>query len=186
MISEDYKNQLANLHKNPVFGDMKDIPQEVKLLIEKHNITSILDFGCGKGLLVEALKKQYPHILVYGYDPSNLETSSLPKNVDMIISFDVLEHVEPNYIDDTLSNLKIMCNKVMHHVIACHPAKRILQDGRNAHLIIEPPNWWRQKLSNNINWQFSFEDTISYVSNPKKGSPINVIKYKVTLTNGNT
>ncbi len=60
MISEEYQKQLVTLHKSSVFGDMKTIPQDVKLLIEKYNTSSILDFGCGKGLLVESLKKNFP------------------------------------------------------------------------------------------------------------------------------
>ncbi len=186
MISEDYKNQLVKLHKSSVFGDMKTIPSDVRLLIEKYNVSSILDFGCGKGLLVESLKKEFPNIKVYGYDPSDTDKNVLPENVDMIISFDVLEHIEPNFINETLINLKTICNKVMHHVIACHPAKRILEDGRNAHLIVESPEWWKVKILETINWNFSFEDIISYVSNPKKGNPISVVKYKVTLINGIT
>ncbi len=186
MISEDYKNQLVKLHKSSVFGDMKTIPPDVRSLIEKYNVSSILDFGCGKGLLVESLKKEFPHIKVYGYDPSDTDKNTLPENVDMIISFDVLEHIEPHFINDTLINLKTICNKVMHHVIACHPAKRILEDGRNAHLIVESPEWWKVKILETINWDFSFEDIISYVSNPKKGNPISVVKYKVTLINGIT
>jgi hypothetical protein len=186
MISEEYQKQLVTLHKNSVFGDMKTIPQDVKLLIEKYNISSILDFGCGKGLLVNSLKKEFPEITVYGYDPSDPDKNTLPKKVDMILSFDVLEHIEPQFINETLISLKTICDKVMHHVIACHPAKRVLSDGRNAHLIVEPPEWWKLKILETINWNFSFEDTISYVSNPKKGNPIDVVKYKVTLINGNT
>jgi DNA polymerase elongation subunit (family B) len=39
MISEEYQKQLVTLHKSSVFGDMKTIPQDVKLLIEKYNIS---------------------------------------------------------------------------------------------------------------------------------------------------
>jgi hypothetical protein len=100
------------------------------------------------------------------------------------MSFDVLEHVEPTFINDTLSDLKNRCNKIMHHVIACHPAKRVLNDGRNAHLIIENPDWWKIKISEQIGWSILDENVISYTSNPKKGKPIEVVKYLLTLKNG--
>ena len=35
--------------------------------------------------------------------------------------------------------------------IACYPAKKQLPDGRNAHLIVEKPEWWREQLLANMN-----------------------------------
>ena len=35
-------------------------------------------------------------------------------------------------------------------IIACYPAKKILPDGRNAHLIVENPTWWLDKISNTM------------------------------------
>jgi len=32
--------------------------------------------------------------------------------------------------------------------IACYHAKKHLPDGRNAHLIVESPEWWRDKIVN--------------------------------------
>jgi hypothetical protein len=32
-------------------------------------------------------------------------------------------------------------------VISLVPAKKTLPDGRNAHLILQTPDWWRDKLS---------------------------------------
>lgn len=186
MISEDYQKQLVTLHKSPVFGNKKEIPVEIISLIDQHNITSILDFGCGKGLLIESIKEQYPNITVYGFDPASDTNNILPETVDMIISFDVLEHIEPNFLNDTLRDLKNRCKVVMHHLIACHPAKRLLSDGRNAHLIIEKPEWWKQKILDNIGWDIVNENVISYTATPKKGNPIEVVKYVITLKNGNT
>lgn len=184
MISEEYQKQLVDLHKNPVFGNKKEIPVEITNLIDQYNILSILDFGCGKGLLIDSIKQQYPNIEVYGFDPASAVNNTLPEKVDMIISFDVLEHVEPNFINNTLFDLKSRCNKIMHHVIACHPAKRLLDDGRNAHLIIEKPDWWKVKISEHIGWNILDEKVTSYTAKPKKGNPIEVIKYSLTLKNG--
>lgn len=182
MISEEYQKQLVELHKSPVFGNKKEIPIDIIRLIEEYKITSILDFGCGKGLLIGSIKTAYPDMLVHGYDPTN--NRPLPDSVDMIMSFDVLEHVEPEFINMTLVDLKNRCNKIMHHLIACHPAKRALDDGRNAHLIIETPDWWKNKISEHIGWNIINENIVSYTSNPKKGNPIEVVKYSVTLKNG--
>ena len=39
-----------------------------------------------------------------------------------------------------------LTKKVAFLVIACRPANRHLDDGRNAHLIVEPPDWWLKKI----------------------------------------
>jgi hypothetical protein len=36
-------------------------------------------------------------------------------------------------------------------IIACYPAKKLLPDGRNAHLIIESPIWWLDKIKDVFN-----------------------------------
>jgi 2-polyprenyl-3-methyl-5-hydroxy-6-metoxy-1,4-benzoquinol methylase len=70
----------------------------IKLLkalgIQKEN--SILDFGCGKGLFVQALK-QAGYNNAYGYDffiPEYSDQAILQKKFDVVVSYDVIEHVE--------------------------------------------------------------------------------------------
>lgn len=181
-ISKEYQEELKKLHKTKLsFGKSSSIPAAVIKCIEKYSVTSILDFGCGKGFVTAALKEKYPNIKVYGYDPGQEEFDAFPKNVDMIFSQDVLEHIEPEQIDIALNDLAFRCNKVMYHLIACHPAKKTLSDGRNAHLIIESPDWWKQKLSSVLNWKMYDEFVTDTMTTVKKGPPIRVVKYGVTL-----
>jgi trans-aconitate methyltransferase len=187
MLTPEYQEQLKNLHNSSkAFGNKAVIPEDIALLIEKYQVGSILDFGCGKGHMVLALKEKYPNIIVYGFDPGMESFDDLPKNVDMIFSFDVLEHIEPELLDQTLVDLAQRTNKVMYHLIACHPAKKSLSDGRNAHLIVETPEWWKQKLQTVLNWKMYNDNTIVYTStkgNPStpQGVSFEVIKYLVTL-----
>jgi SAM-dependent methyltransferase len=178
--SNSYKEMLKELHESKAFGNKSSIPQEVIDCIEKYQITSILDFGCGKGNFLSTLKDRYPNIEVFGFDPGNDIFSTLPDKVDMIYSSDVLEHIEPDYLIETLADLKTRCSKIMYHLIACHPAKRIMNDGRNAHLIIENPDWWRSKLQS-VEYQIISEKITQYQATPKKGPPIDVIKYIVVV-----
>lgn len=181
IVSENYREQLLSLHQSSVFGNLKDIPPEIKKIIENNNIQSILDFGCGKGFLVETLKTEFPLITTYGFDPTHKIYNSLPEsNVDLIMSFDVLEHIEPENLDNVLVMLHNKCNKVMYHLIACHPAKRNLPDGRNAHLIVESPEWWREKFKFS-GWKIIDEQTKHYIATPKKGKAIDVTKYFITV-----
>jgi hypothetical protein len=106
--------------------------------------------------------------------------STLPDKVDMIYSSDVLEHIESEHLTETLVDLKTRCSKVMYHLIACHPAKRGTSDGRNAHLIIENPDWWRLKFQS-VDYQILSEKITQYQATPKKGPTIDVIKYIITV-----
>lgn len=178
--SNSYKEELKDLHRSKAFGTKSSIPQEVVNCIERYQVTSILDFGCGKGNFLTTLKENYPDIEIFGFDPGNDLFSTLPAKVDMIYSSDVLEHIEPDHLTETLIDLKTRCSKVMYHLIACHPAKRGMKDGRNAHLIIESPNWWRSKLQS-VDYRISSEKITQYQAVPKKGPTIDVIKYIVTV-----
>ena len=178
--SDNYKKSLIELHESKAFGNKSSIPQEVIDCIEKYQITSILDFGCGKGNFLTTLKERYPDITVFGFDPGNDLFSTLPDKVDMIYSSDVLEHIEPEHLTETLVDLKKRCSTVMYHLIACHPAKRIMHDGRNAHLIIESPTWWQAKLQS-VDYQIVSEKIIQYQAVPKKGPTIDVVKYIITV-----
>ena len=103
MLTPQYQEQLKNLHNSSkAFGNKATIPEDIVQLIEKYKINSILDFGCGKGHMVLALKEKYPNIEVYGFDPGIESFDSLPKSVDMIFTLDVLEHIEPELLDQTL------------------------------------------------------------------------------------
>lgn len=147
MISDNLKKIYQDIHKNTPFGKRSKFPKYLEKFIADLHPQSILDFGCGKGRLVEKIKDTYPDIDVRGYDPANpeFEKSINDVRVDMIISSDVLEHVEPEYINDTLKFLQAK-SKFFYHLIACSPAKLILPDGRNAHLIIENNEWWRKRF----------------------------------------
>jgi trans-aconitate methyltransferase len=187
MLTPEYQEQLKNLHNSSkAFGNKAVIPEDIALLIEKYQVSSILDFGCGKGHMVLALKEKYPNITVCGFDPGMESFDALPKNVDMIFSFDVLEHIEPELLDQTLVDLAQRTNKVMYHLIACHPAKKSLSDGRNAHLIVETPEWWKQKLQTVLNWKMYNDSIVVYTSvkgNPStpQGVQFDVVKFLVTL-----
>lgn len=179
-ISQEYIKELKTLHEKKSFGISSKIPDEVINCIEKYNIKSLLDFGCGKGHTLEAFKKNFPNIECIGYDPAREGYNTLPESIDFIYSSDVLEHIEPDQLDDTLFDLYSRVNKAMYHLIACHPAKKALSDGRNAHLIIETPEWWRKKLTS-LGWNIVSESIKEYTTQPKKGPELFITKYIVII-----
>lgn len=146
MISEKYKQVLETIHESTPFGKRAKFPKHLEKFISDVSPKSMIDFGCGKGRLVERIKETYPAIDVRGYDPGNKDFNSpIDKPVDLLMSTDVLEHIEPVYLDETLKFLSTK-SRYVYHLIACCPAKLILPDGRNAHLIVEGQEWWRQKF----------------------------------------
>jgi hypothetical protein len=65
----------------------------------------------------------------------------------MVACIDVLEHIEPDCLDDVLDHLKHLTGKIGFFTVSCIPAKKTLPDGRNAHLIQESPEWWLPKIT---------------------------------------
>lgn len=112
-------------------------------LLKKFNAATVLDFGCGKG----GLKAALPNVDVREYDPGIPGKDTLPAPADILVCTDVLEHIEPDCLDDVLAELARLTLKVGHFVIATQPDQtKLLPDGRNPHLIVQPAGWWREKL----------------------------------------
>lgn len=183
LISKEYVEKLKQLHQtNPSFGSKNNIPALLKKCLESHETKTILDYGCGKGNVMNEIKNIFPNLQIQGYDPAVDEYNVLPnKTFNLVFSTDVLEHVEPKQIDSTICNLAKLSDKIMYHLIACYPAKKFLPDGRNAHLIIEKPEYWRNKFKTILDWKLLDEKINDYSFQSKKGPIINVLTYEVIL-----
>lgn len=152
LISDYYIKQLETLHDNRksfgTFGGRTTL-EEIRPLINKYQPQSFLDYGCGKGVLVKLLNEQFGNCT--GYDPGYEEFKKLPSEpAEMLICTDVLEHIEPEYLENVLKHIDGLFTKVAYLYIATSAAAKKLPDGRNAHLIVEEDNWWRPKLLKNI------------------------------------
>jgi hypothetical protein len=64
--------------------------------------------------------------------------------------------------------------------IACYPAKKHLPDGRNAHLIVESPAWWREQLLANMSITIASE-AISVVDKSQKWPDVVGHNYDVVM-----
>jgi hypothetical protein len=110
----------------------------VNLLADLAGCRTILDYGCGKQTLQLAL----PNLKITGYDPAIPELSALPESHDLVVCTDVLEHIEPAYLRNVLNDLVRVVNTVGLVVVSTRPAEKVLDDGRNAHLIQQSPADW--------------------------------------------
>jgi len=177
LINEDYKKQLQEMHQTPktFFRGVK-VAGKIEEFLQKYQPQSLIDFGCGKGDLHKMLGETIPKVA--GYDPGMPEFEHLPNDeFEVLISTDVLEHVEPEMIDVTLQAVNNLFTKSCYLLIASYPAKKYLPDGRNAHLIIESFEWWKDKITNNIQGTIVHTVETPMVRQPKKGPVITGNEY---------
>ena len=146
-ISAEYLAQQKLVHQNPNYGvaSLQYAPLVIEVA-DKIKAKSISDYGAGKCNLRKKLhelgKIEFQY---FPYDPAFPEYGP-PKKADLVCCIDVLEHVEPLYLDAVLDDLKQITVKVGLFTVHTGPAIKRLSDGRNAHLIQEPASWWLPPL----------------------------------------
>ncbi|PPR44544.1 MAG: hypothetical protein CFH18_00413 [Alphaproteobacteria bacterium MarineAlpha5_Bin8] len=142
-ITKKYLKMQTELHKRPDYGTAS-VKQAhlVKQIFEDSKFKSISDYGAGKRNLEKSLNelglKNYDY---FPYDPVFPDYGA-PKPADLVCCIDVLEHIEEEFLQNVLDELKSITIKLGFFTISTIPARKILSDGRNAHLIQKPPSWW--------------------------------------------
>ena len=147
-ISEEYRRMQEKLHENPNYGvaSVQYAPVVARIL-QQLQVSEILDYGAGKGRLGQTLRQILPQpIHVNHYDPAVADWSAPPNPCGFVCCIDVLEHIEPDYLDNVLDHLRDLVLKRGFFTVHIGPAVKVLPDGRNAHLIQEPPIWWLPHL----------------------------------------
>jgi len=161
MFSDEYLQQLKSLHSNPkkkkgFGGKIKELGNFETYLTKWQPIT-MLDYGCGKGAILSHLQNKYPNIKIEGYDPAVVMFDKISRqSYECIFSNDVLEHIEPDHIHKVLKHINELSTKYLWLRIDTKPARKVLPDGRNAHLIIENIDWWTNLINRHINGNIVF------------------------------
>ena len=87
------------------------------------------------------------HKVTYqAYDPGVPRFCKEPLPAELVCCIDVLEHVEPEHLDGVLDDLERLCEGIVFLSFFTGPALKTLSDGRNAHLIQQPMQWWLPKF----------------------------------------
>lgn len=142
LISEDYKEQNKELHRGGSYGLRgAAYTGRVLELAAALKTRDILDYGCGQRTLEKSLA--FP---IKNYDPCIEGLEASPEPAELVVCTDVLEHIEPECLEDVLDDLHRVTKNCGLYVIATRPAQKTLPDGRNAHLIQESAEWWFPKL----------------------------------------
>ena len=146
MISAEYLAEQQKLHENPKYGVASiNFAPIVAQLIRDNRWESIHDYGAGKQRLRETLEQLGVEVAYSAYDPVFPEYGS-PQSADLVCCIDVLEHIEPEHLDAVLDDLQRIITGVGFLTIHTGAAKKVLSDGRNAHLIQKPSSWWLPQL----------------------------------------
>ena len=148
LISDEYRDILAWEHANTP-GKWGHTAEMYVDTIVNHSagITDWLDYGAGSGGLNIATQKRHSdkNISITEYEPSRPNTTT-PEPKPYVVCIDVLEHIEPDLIDNVLDDLQRVTVERGYFTISCRLAAKILKDGRNAHILVKPKEWWREKL----------------------------------------
>lgn len=149
VITPSYRAMQSEMHaNNPGYGIASvEFAPTVATIVEHFDVDDLLDYGAGKGRLAQALatKCRRP-VRVHHYDPAIEAWSATPQPTEMVVSIDVLEHVEPECLDAVLDDLQRCTLRLGLFAVHTGAALKVLADGRNAHLIQEPPSWWLPKI----------------------------------------
>ena len=132
----------------------------IKKIITYEYINNMIDYGWGKGNFyrndfnlgnkkMPALSKFW-NIDIKLYDPCYEKYSKFSKDetFDLTICIDVLEHIPEADIEWILERFLKISKKFIFINVACYEAIALLPDGKNAHINIQKPNWWSNKIEN--------------------------------------
>ena len=147
LISPEYAKQQRELHATGEYGVMGgQYGQLVTQIIDKMGVTHLLDYGCGSNLSLFKAIDPKNKLTYQAYDPGTEDFAEPPVPAQMVCCIDVLEHIEPDYLDSVLDHLCSLTEVIFLCSIHTGPAQKVLSDGRNAHLTQQPLEWWLPKL----------------------------------------
>lgn len=149
LISPSYREQQAQMHadvEHPYGVASAQFAADVARVIDRYGVDELLDYGAGSRLtLINTISEQRivrRKFAYRAYDPAVELYSKAPEPSEMVACIDVLEHIEPLCLDHVLDDLKRVTKKIGFFTVSTIEASKHLPDGRNAHLIVEPAEWW--------------------------------------------
>lgn len=146
MISQAYLELNRQLHKDPnVKYGYKGWQQADAVLAcaREFEADSILDYGAGKQTLSAQLNK-LGFRNVIDFDPAISSISRQPEPTDLVVCSDVMEHVEPPYIENVISDLHRLTKKALFLRVCTIPCtSKSLPDGSDPHRSIMSKREWQ-------------------------------------------
>ena len=131
----------SRMYGNTSVKNLRFIRPHIRLLRPQ----SVLDYGCGRSALLEALNLG-AGVKTFRYDPAIPEYASPPANaVDLLLNVDVLEHIPESDLPATLEAMRDVTRHALI-IIDTRPASLLLPSGENAHCTLHSHIWWQDYL----------------------------------------
>jgi len=155
-ISDEYRKELVRVHTETewgVTGGTLSGKAVIDFLKSRPDLKTILDYGCGRGSLKQYVEENGVTDREWTlYDPAMEQYNNKPTGTfDLVITTDVLEHVEPHMTNKVLRELYDYSDNVLLNDIACYYTYRYFTGGpyigQDLHINIEAPDVWRGRLS---------------------------------------
>ena len=123
-------------------------------------VRSILDVGCGLGLMREQLLRHFPRarylgleVSVYlctkhGWTQGSVATFEAERPFDLVICYDVLQYLDARRAGAASRNLARLCEGVMHFGVLTQEDWELYCDKRRTdrHVHVRPATWYRRRL----------------------------------------
>jgi len=130
-ISDYYRDQNQQFHDSerergkPWGQSGRKYYKAARDFAEELEAKTMLDYGCGSGTMKESfLAKNEYEIDIREYDPAIPHKAGMPKSADFVTCTDVMEHVEPQYIDNVLMHINSLATKGAFILVA--PVRDVL------------------------------------------------------------
>ena len=140
-------------------GPCNSYKESIAILINQNKVKNFIDFGCGRGLLVEYIKKN-TNANSYGVDiqlkaitsPSNIyyesEIKDFTSNIkyEVCTCFDVLEHIQEQNIIESLKAIRNVCSGLFVATISLIPDIQGKKINEILHICLKPKEWWLKQI----------------------------------------
>ena len=121
--------------------------EPIRTIVSHFDATTALDYGSGGSDLnktkLDSGEKFIDYIglkKIYSFEPARNKKEK--KKCDVVLCFDVLEHIFINDVPWVINDLFEYANKCIIINVACYNAAALLPNGENAHITVRAPHWW--------------------------------------------
>ena len=148
MAENGYNRDDGTFVKN-VYSDAEPhkFADQLKKIVEFFDAKNGLDYGSGGSNLNETKLANGVKFIDYiglqkiqSFEPARNKKKKYKS--DIVLCFDVLEHVFINDVPWVLNDLFKYATKCVVINVACYNAAALLPNGENAHITVRPPSWW--------------------------------------------
>lgn len=163
-IEQREREKYRTMWEQPSYRDWAPSMDHVEAAIERLGIVAghmLYDFGCGTGRATKLLRDRGVNAIGIDIAPNALETDVPfldhilwePLRVapaDWGFCTDVMEHIPPEKVADTLANIARNVIRGAYFCIDSIPDRQGLIIGAPLHMTVRPPTWWGEQLANHF------------------------------------